>query len=124
MTRQVIRALSLALLAFMMGCGGNGLSASASQRTESATVGEKSSAETTSSTTPGERADTSKSTLGSNPVETMESCILVAYFSVIGTSQYVAQQAAEYLGADLHEIVPEDPYTEADLAYYTGGRVD
>ncbi len=32
--------------------------------------------------------------------------------------------AAEILGADLHEIVPEDPYTEEDLACVTGGRCD
>ena len=25
---------------------------------------------------------------------------------------------------DLYEIVPEDPYTEEDLAYYTNGRAD
>ena len=28
------------------------------------------------------------------------------------------------LNADLYEIVPEDPYTEEDLAYYTNGRAD
>lgn len=36
----------------------------------------------------------------------------------------MAEYAAEFLGADLYEIVPEEPYTEADLAYYTNGRVD
>lgn len=56
--------------------------------------------------------------------ETMGNTILVAYFSATGTTEQVAQQAAEILGADLYEIVPEEPYTEADLAYYTGGRAD
>lgn len=54
----------------------------------------------------------------------MENTILVAYFSATGTTEQVAQQAAEILDADLYEIVPEDPYTEEDLAYYTGGRAD
>lgn len=54
----------------------------------------------------------------------MGNTILVAYFSATGTTEQVAQQAAEVLGADLYEIVPEEPYTEADLAYYTGGRAD
>lgn len=54
----------------------------------------------------------------------MENTILVAYFSATGTTEQVAQQAAEILGADIYEIVPEEPYTEADLAYYTGGRAD
>ena len=35
-----------------------------------------------------------------------------------------SEYAAEILGADLYEIVPEDPYTEEDLAYYTDGRAD
>ena len=54
----------------------------------------------------------------------MGNTILVAYFSATGTTEQVAQQAAEVLDADLYEIVPEEPYTEADLAYYTGGRAD
>ena len=53
-----------------------------------------------------------------------EAHILVAYFSATGTTAALAQDAADVLGADLYEIVPEQPYTEADLAYYTGGRCD
>lgn len=49
---------------------------------------------------------------------------LVAYFSCTGTTKPLAEYAAEILGADLYEIVPENPYTEADLAYYTNGRAD
>lgn len=54
----------------------------------------------------------------------MENSILVAYFSATGTTEQVAEQVAEILDADLYEIVPGDPYTEEDLAYYTGGRAD
>lgn len=50
--------------------------------------------------------------------------VLVAYFSCTNTTEGVAEQIADYLDADLFEIVPEVPYTEADLAYYTGGRAD
>ncbi len=49
---------------------------------------------------------------------------LVAYFSCTGTTKPLAEYAAETLQADLYEIVAEDPYTEEDLAYYTGGRAD
>ena len=49
---------------------------------------------------------------------------LVVYFSCTGTTKPLAEYAAEILGADLYEIVPEDPYSEADLAYYTNGRAD
>lgn len=50
--------------------------------------------------------------------------ILVAYFSATGTTKALAEYAADILDADIYEIVPENPYTEEDLAYYTGGRAD
>ncbi|MBR6181341.1 MAG: NAD(P)H-dependent oxidoreductase [Prevotella sp.] len=43
---------------------------------------------------------------------------LVAYFSASGVTKGVAQQLAEVTGADLHEIKPEQPYTEADLDWH------
>lgn len=54
----------------------------------------------------------------------MENKTLVVYFSATGTTETLAQYAAEILDADLYEIIPEKPYTEADLAYYTDGRAD
>jgi len=41
--------------------------------------------------------------------------VLVAYFSASGVTKAAAQQLAEVAGADLHEIKPAQPYTEADL---------
>ena len=49
---------------------------------------------------------------------------LVVWFSCTGATQAVAETAADILGADTYEIVPVQPYTDADLAYYTGGRAD
>ncbi len=49
---------------------------------------------------------------------------LVVFFSCTGTTETVAEYVSEISGADLYEIIPEDPYTEADLAYYTNGRAD
>lgn len=43
--------------------------------------------------------------------------VLVAYFSATGTTEGVAEHIASGLGADLYEIVPEEPYTDADLNY-------
>lgn len=42
---------------------------------------------------------------------------LVAYFSATNTTEGVAEQIADGVGADLYEIVPEEPYTDADLDY-------
>lgn len=50
--------------------------------------------------------------------------ILVAYFSATGTTRALAEYAADILHADLYEIVPEVPYTDDDLAYYTDCRAD
>ncbi len=41
--------------------------------------------------------------------------ILVAYFSASGVTKDIAQKLASAVGADLFEIVPERPYTKADL---------
>jgi len=40
---------------------------------------------------------------------------LVAYFSPTGTTANVAKMLASAVGADLHEILPAQPYTKADL---------
>lgn len=41
--------------------------------------------------------------------------VLVAYFSASGVTKGAAGQLAEVAGADLHEIKPAQPYTDADL---------
>ncbi len=41
--------------------------------------------------------------------------ILVAYFSASGTTAKLAEKLASAIGADLHEIIPKQPYTSADL---------
>ena len=41
--------------------------------------------------------------------------MLVAYFSASGTTERVAKDLAAAIGADLFEIVPKQPYTNADL---------
>ncbi|MCC8127220.1 MAG: flavodoxin [Clostridiales bacterium] len=46
--------------------------------------------------------------------------ILVAYFSCTGNTATLAEYVADITGADLYEIVPEDPYSDDDLNY----RVD
>jgi flavodoxin len=41
--------------------------------------------------------------------------VLVAYFSASGVTAKLAERLAKAIGADLHEIKPETPYTDADL---------
>ena len=42
---------------------------------------------------------------------------LVVYFSATNTTEGIAEKLAAGLEADLYEIVPQEAYTEADLAY-------
>ena len=47
--------------------------------------------------------------------QTAEGGVLVAYFSATGTTKGVAERLAGAVGGDLYEIVPAEPYSDADL---------
>lgn len=51
--------------------------------------------------------------------------VLVAYFSASGNTEAVAKTIADTLNADLFELVPANPYTDADLNWtVSGSRVN
>lgn len=62
-----------------------------------------------------------------NPAPTEEtpestgSKVLVAYFSATGHTKTIAEYLQAALDANLYEIVPQEPYTDADLDYNTDG---
>lgn len=45
----------------------------------------------------------------------MDKKTIVVYFSATGTTKDVAKRIAKITGADLQEIMPQQPYTAADL---------
>ncbi len=47
--------------------------------------------------------------------------VLVVYFSATGTTKDVAEKIAQIEDADLYEIVPAEPYSEADLDWNDSG---
>ncbi len=53
-----------------------------------------------------------------------DSKVLVAYFSATGTTKSVAETIAKAAGADIFEIVPAIPYTDADLDYNSDCRAN
>ena len=53
--------------------------------------------------------------VGNQTPNNSKSNILVVYFSATGGTEAVGKTIAETLNADRYEIVPEDPYTSADL---------
>lgn len=62
-------------------------------------------------------SDEAAENTGTDTGDVRESKILVAYFSATNTTEGVAEDIAEGLDADIYEIVPEEPYTDADLDY-------
>ena len=49
------------------------------------------------------------------PAESTKEAVLVVYFSATGTTKGVAEKIAAITGGDLYEIVPAEPYSDADL---------
>lgn len=121
MKKAVGLLLSFALLFALAGCG-NG--ASSNEASSDSAVSPSQTEQSSNNEEPNSETPSNTPTLETEQDTNMENTILVAYFSATGTTEQVAQQAAEILDADLYEIVPEDPYTEEDLAYCTGGRAD
>ena len=50
-----------------------------------------------------------------NNNSTMKKRILITYFSATGTTKRAAERIAGITGGDVHEIVPQQIYTDADL---------
>ncbi len=49
------------------------------------------------------------------PAGSTTEAVLVVYFSATGTTKGVAEKIAAITGGDLYEIVPAEPYSDADL---------
>lgn len=98
MKKTIAILLSLVMIFGLAACGN-----SASQTEQPST--EENSVESTSSMEE------------TNAPDVQESKVLVAYFSATGTTEGVAEHIANGLNTDIYEIVPEDPYTDADLDY-------
>lgn len=73
---------------------------------------------------PKDTANTAENEQIAKGGDAMTGPALIAYFSCTGTTERIAGIIEEATGADMFWIVPQQSYTEADLAYYTGGRAD
>ena len=133
MKRIVMALLMAAMVISLTACGGNagqgGNTASdTSEREQSAVSTGESGTEparpdTDNAPEPSEDAAVtgmdSADAAGSQEVSDAEgSKVLVAYFSATGTTKGVAESIAENMGADIYEIVPQEPYTDADLDWH------
>ena len=87
-------------------------SVSGKENKEEATSIETATTAGAETTETGSESDESTAT-----TETTSSKTLVAYFSATGNTKSIAESIADGLFADIYEIVPKEPYTDADLDY-------
>ena len=122
MMKKVITVLISLLMILSLAACGNSASQTGQPSTE-----EKQTADTVNSEEPvensanAENTDTSEGQTNEseNPdiLEEQATKVLVAYFSATNTTQGIAEHIANGLNADIYEIVPKEPYTDADLNY-------
>lgn len=124
MKKSIYVLLSFVLLFIMAGCGNHVSAGSQESVPSQQKVQTQQAVDNSKESSEAEIQETSESASEPEQETDMEQKILVVYFSATGTTKPLAEYATEILNADLYEIVPEDPYTEADLAYYTNGRAD
>lgn len=129
MKKTIAILLPLVMILGLVACG-NSASRTEQSSTEENSVESTASMEESveSSNTDMENTDTSEvqsentdvsesQTEETDTPDVQESKVLVAYFSATNTTEGVAEHIANGLNADIYEIVPEDPYTDADLNY-------
>lgn len=107
MKKAIVILLSLTMILGLVACE-NSASKTKHPSTEDTFVESKADTESAETSTNMENTDNQ---------DAQEHKILVAYFSATGTTKGVAEHIANGLNADIYEIVPEDPYTDADLNY-------
>lgn len=107
MKKTIAILLSLVMILGLAACG-NSASQTEQPSTEDTSVESKADTNAAENSTDKENTDNQ---------DVQDHKVLVAYFSATGTTKGVAEHIANGLNADIYEIVPEDPYTEADLNY-------
>ena len=107
MKKAIAILLSLTMILGLAACG-NSASQTEQPSTEDTSVESKGDTESAENGTDMENTDNQ---------DIQNHKALVAYFSATGTTKGVAEHIANGLNADIYEIVPEEPYTDADLDY-------
>ena len=109
--------ITLLMAVSLVACAGNSESAETNSPNVENSVSEETSVPESTEVQPNETEDTEPvvETETDNEADVVK--ILVAYFSATGTTEGVAEHIVNGLNADAYEIVPEEPYTDADLNY-------
>lgn len=122
MKKMTALLLVLLLLCSLTACAGENASSSSTPSLNTADSSSETSSEPAATSEPAPTPDpTPMAVPTEEPVSEGEpdtgTKVLVAYFSATGNTRPLAEYMADGLGADLYEITPEEPYTDADLDY-------
>lgn len=117
MKKMIAVLLTFVMAAALVACAGNNRTSEMESSNQGSSQTEETSAPESSESSSEAESETAQTDVTTDDNETSGSKILVAFFSATNTTQGVAEQMADGLGADLYEIVPEEPYTDADLDY-------
>lgn len=112
--KKIIRMLGIGCVMLALSACQNGsqTTTSSAEETQSEAVTE------TENSTPGQSEESSSTEVITSVTDTGNSGkALVVYFSATGNTETVADLIAQNTGADLYEIVPEQPYSAEDLNY-------
>ena len=113
MNKLLSALLTLAMVLSLSACGG-GVSGSSQS-------GPSGSGSLSIPDTPAQDAPSESSEEPAASNEADAGPVLVAYFSATGNTESVAERLQTVLNADLYEIVPAEPYSDADLNYGDSG---
>lgn len=117
MKKMIAVLLTFVMAVALVACAGNNQDSETESSIQESSQAEETSAPESSESSSEAESETVQTDITEDDNETSGNKILVAFFSATNTTQGVAEQMAEGLGADLYEIVPEEPYTDADLNY-------
>ncbi len=113
--------LSLFTIVIFTSCTGNSDEPSIGGNTSTSS---SSSGQTSDPDSSGSESDDRTEPISSNSTSSDElqpedagKKVLAAYFSATGTTKALAEYVADAVNGDLYEIVPQEPYTSADLDY-------
>lgn len=128
MKKKIVMTLAgLAMIGLMAGCGSGSDTAASADTAETAEASDTAEAAEDTSETAGttgedasetETADASEESASGDAAAETDSeggKTLVVYYSATGNTENVANMIAEITGADVFELEPAEPYSDADL---------
>ncbi len=119
MKKIMLSMLAAMCMLGLTGCGNTDFSSAPAETTVQQEVQTEQSAEDTEAEKPDEdkavSGQTEKQPENPDTAESSGKDTIVVYFSATGTTMEVAERIANITNADLYEIIPAEPYSDADL---------